>query len=107
MGGRKDNNKYESCQAAYDGSRDLLNDLIQNGEWADALHLIQDQWASGHRFQPWNPLNPITDLTHYVGDTMPSDYAVQNALDASSRFLNDLLNNHLGDADDYLHNFCK
>ena len=107
MGGRKDNGKYESCDATHNGARDLLNDLIQDGQWADALHLIQDQWASGHRYQPWNPYNIIKDATHYIGDTLPSDYALNNAIEASKRFLNDVLNNHLGNADDYLHDFCK
>ena len=107
MGGRKPNKKYETCEQAYDGARSLLNDLLQNGSLADALHLIQDQWPIGHRFQRWVPIDVPADIRHRVGDELPGNDVLDSAAADSARLLNDLLNGRSGNADDYLHDFCR
>jgi uncharacterized protein RhaS with RHS repeats len=113
MGGRKNWFRYETCSEAYHGSEELLRDLLKSGKESDLddiLHLLQDQWASGHRYQPWHAGDQYrigTGSEHWIGDRYPTDYAWNGARDASRKFLDDYKNKKLGGPGDYLHNFCK
>jgi hypothetical protein len=31
----------------------MLNGVMHDRKLADAMHLLQDQWPIGHRYQPW------------------------------------------------------
>jgi RHS repeat-associated protein len=111
MAGRKRNGQFESCGQAYDGTRKLLQHFIDTGDLSHALHLIQDQWPVGHRYQPWGGLwdwEPGTaPLEHLIGDYFPSSDVVNGAESASANFVKNFLNHSLGDAADYLHDFCE
>jgi hypothetical protein len=61
-----------------------------------AVHAIQDSYASGHQYQPWNGGFPSP--SHILGDSvyLPAAEA------ATEEYLQDLENNDLQDASAYL-----
>jgi hypothetical protein len=80
---------------------------MQESRLADAFHLIQDQWPIGDRYQPWRGYAKLEILRHGVGDFAPDLAFLQNALNDSVRYLDDLIAGKLGDPSKYLHNFCQ
>ena len=99
MGRKSPNGPFESCQQAYDGTKDLVRQMTEQGKTANALHAIQDAWPDGHYgYQPWDgPLSWLlgTDPeTHYQGDYYPSQDVENAAIDLSWYYLNDLRNNY-------------
>jgi RHS repeat-associated protein len=110
MAGRKRGNQFERCDAAYEGTRALLGDLIRTADVAHILHILQDQWAAGHRFMPWGGFSNWPQGTspggHLMGDLFPSNDALVGASMVTRRFLFDFMNGHVGNPGDYLMNFC-
>jgi RHS repeat-associated protein len=111
MAGRKGKHVYESCDTAYRGSQRLLQRLMEEERLSDALHLLQDQWADGHRFQPWDSYwrypAGTGPVTHFMGDVFPSREAIGGAYEASLRFLFDYKNGDWLDPTEYLYDFCQ
>jgi RHS repeat-associated protein len=93
MGGRKDNgNEQTPCQA-YQSTANFVN---STDDPMAAVHAIQDSYASGHQYQPWNGGFPSP--SHILGDSvyLPAAEA------ATEEYLQDLENNDLQDASAYL-----
>src|SRR6185312_15911090 len=98
MGGRKDKNHdpEDRCQA-YNGAKNALNQDIKGAEagnqqdLADALHLIQDSYASSHNYQLWNG---HYTTGHFIGDSIyhtsavAASYALLEAFEGNLRIEN-------------------
>ena len=87
MAGRK-----QSCSDAYDSTRDFVN---TTSDPFAAIHAIQDSYAPGHQYQPWNGIN----WGHIAGDNI---YLPQ-AEAATEQYARDLMNGDVQDASEYLY----
>jgi RHS repeat-associated protein len=93
MAGRKPNGAQQTCQQAYAGTQQQINQDIDRGDLAAALHTIEDSYSPSHfGYQPWNggytPLH-IPGPAHMIGEDFqtPSSPDVQAATAAAESFL--------------------
>ncbi len=91
MAGRKNENYQNPCQA-FQSTRNFVNGT---SDPFAAIHAIQDSYASGHQYQPWNGYT----WTHVAGDSvyLPAAEA------ATEQYLRDLMNGDVQDASAYLY----
>jgi len=89
MGGRTTSG-IETCTAAYAGSVNTLREATERARSGDAngtalaLHLIQDSYASGHRYQAWG--GGLPSRAHIAGD-MTGAAGYSEAHSATTRYL--------------------
>jgi hypothetical protein len=88
MAGRK-----QSCSDAYNSTRHFVN---TTSDPFAAIHAIQDSYASGHQYQPWDG--------HYTWSHVKGDSVfLPDAVDATAQYVSDFMNGQVQDASAYLY----
>jgi RHS repeat-associated protein len=80
MAGKDEKGKYESAASAkfnnqkyVDEQMELVERSCDTTALGNALHAIQDRYASGHAYQEWRPGGlGLPSFSHVIGDNFPS-----------------------------------
>ena len=95
MSPRKEDGRQESCQHAYEGTKQQIGRDIDSGDLAKALHTIEDATATAHRgYQPWDgeygPLH-LPGPAHTILDNYPLSKDTHEGYENALKFLKDYM----------------
>jgi RHS repeat-associated protein len=79
MEGRKPDGKLQNATEARQGTHDVVSNAMKTGDNGLALHAVQDLAVPLHDGHAWTGVDG-SFVEHFVGDNLPSQFTVVNAL---------------------------
>jgi RHS repeat-associated protein len=79
MEGRKPDGKLQNASEARQGTHDVVSKAMKSGDTGLALHDVQDLAVPLHDGHAWTGVNG-SFVKHFIGDNLPSQFTVVNAL---------------------------
>jgi len=79
MEGRKADGKLQTATEARQGTHDVVSNAMKNGDTGLALHAVQDLAVPLHDGHAWTGVDG-SFVKHFIGDNLPSQFTVVNAL---------------------------